>query len=337
MIYTLDPVVKSASVIVLSLILAEIMYQISKKILVQIPSTKRVDTLILSTIRIPIVIFTGLIGLRIGLNILNFQQNATSIQIINTGLIFIVTLAVFRMTKVCIENYFTKLRDVSRIEKSVFRLFKNSLFIIFLFIASMFVLELWGIDVQVLFATLGIAGLAVGLALQNTLSNVIGGITLILDKNFGVGDVIKLEDGQLGEIIDVTLRSTKILTPNNEVLMIPNGTLANSKIVNLALPDKRARAVINIGVDYSSELKKVEKVLLDQVRGIKGILEDPKPLVIVSQLGASSIDLQFIFHLEDFHEKGIIMTEIYHRILTAFRKHKINIPYPTQTVIKKRK
>ena len=300
----------------------------------QIPATKRIDTLILSAIRIPLVLFTGLIGVRIGLDILQFSQK-TTIQLINTGLIFLITLAFFRITKVVMENYFTKLRDVARIDKSVFRLFKNSLFIIFFFIASIFVLEQWGIDVQVLFATLGIAGLAVGFALQNTLSNVIGGITLILDKNFGVGDVIKLEDGQVGEITDITLRSTKLLTPNNEMLMIPNGTLANSKITNLALPDKRVRTVISIGVDYSSDLKKVEKVLLDQLRGIGNILPEPTPLVMVSQLGASSIDLQLIFHIDDFKEKGNVMTHVYHNILTAFKKHKINIPYPTQTVIRK--
>ena len=183
-----------------------------------------------------------------------------------------------------------------------------------------------------LVASLGIAGIAVAFALQNTLGNIFGGISLILDKSVKVDDVIKLDQDTYGTVIDVGLRSTKILTWDGELVTIPNGKLADSRILNFYQPNPSVRVVIEFGVEYGSDTSKVNKVILDAISKIPVVLKDPAPKVMMMEMGDSALKFKALFWVENFDIKFDTKSLATEEIYNALRKAGIGIPFPTRTI-----
>ena len=127
-------------------------------------------------------------------------------------------------------------------------------------IAGVIILDVWGADIGPLLASLGIAGLAIAFAMQSTLGNLFGGVSIIVDRSVRPGDVVEI-DTTMGTVEDVGLRSTRIRTFTNELIVIPNGQVADAKIINHILPSKRVRLDIPLGVAYGSDVEKVKKTV----------------------------------------------------------------------------
>jgi len=138
--------------------------------------------------------------------------------------------------------------------------------VILIALAVIFIFDSWEIDISPLLATAGIAGIAVSLAVKDSLANILGGLQLVLDKTFKVGDKVKLESGELGVILDIGLRSTKLRTYDNEVIYIPNGYLANAKVRNYTVPDLKIRVNVEFGVAYGSDTDLVREVVLKTLK-----------------------------------------------------------------------
>jgi len=138
-------------------------------------------------------------------------------------------------------------------------------------------------------AILGAAGLAVGLALQGTLANFAGGALIMIFKPFKVGDLIEAQ-GELGEVKEIEIFITKIVTPDNKLVIIPNGVLSNGNIKNFT-EEGQLRVDLTIGIAYDSDIKKAKEILLATMLADDKVLKDPAPFVGVSNLGDSSIDL----------------------------------------------
>lgn len=150
-----------------------------------------------------------------------------------------------------------------------------------------------GIATTSLVAVLGAAGLAVGLALQGSLSNFAGGVLIILLKPFKIGDWIEVQ-GISGSVQDISLFYTKLNTFGNQLAIIPNGELSNDNIVNYSGNPTR-RDAITIGVSYNSDIKKAKQVLLDLLEEQEGILKDPAPAVVVTELADSAVNFSVRF------------------------------------------
>jgi len=196
----------------------------------------------------------------------------------------------------------------------------------------------WGVDVAPFIAGLGIAGLAISFALQSTLSNVVAGISIIMDKTFRVGDKVGLDSGEVGTIHEITLRSTRILTYDNELLIIPNNNMASAKIKNFTQPNLKVRVVVPFSVEYGSDpdkvIKLIEKTIKKEVKGI--ILDEPKPSVVFTQMADSSLnfDLRFwVEHYGDAYGRKLEATDV---IYNTLEKNKIGIPFPTRTIYMKK-
>jgi len=140
-------------------------------------------------------------------------------------------------------------------------------------VGMLFVLTVWGIQIGPLLTSLGIVGIAIAFALQNTLGNIFGGISIILDKSVKVGDKIKLDNDTMGTVMDVGLRSTKIKTWDGELITIPNGKLSDSRILNFIQPEPPVRVVIEFGVEYGSDTAKVRKVVIDTISKLQGLIK----------------------------------------------------------------
>ncbi|MEX1311334.1 MAG: mechanosensitive ion channel family protein [Candidatus Sulfomarinibacteraceae bacterium] len=146
-----------------------------------------------------------------------------------------------------------------------------------------------GINVGAAIAGLGVAGIAVGFAAQDSLANVISGIIVFLDKPFIVGDWITVED-EYGQVTNITLRSTRIRTPRNSYVVIPNKRIIDTVLENHS-KHGRLRVDVPVGIAYKEDIRQARSVILDAVAGLDGVLDDPEPDVVVDGLGSSSVDL----------------------------------------------
>lgn len=150
-------------------------------------------------------------------------------------------------------------------------------------------LGMLGIQMTSFIAILGAAGLAVGLALQGSLSNFAGGVLILFFKPFKVGDFIE-RGSESGTVEAIDILHTLIKTPNNQLIIIPNGQLANSPVTNYSAKDTR-RVVFSVGIGYASDIKKAREVILRILREDERTLKEPEPIVVLTNLGDSSLDL----------------------------------------------
>lgn len=197
------------------------------------------------------------------------------------------------------------------------------------------VLRVFGVPVEAFLTALGIGSLAVALALQDVLKNIFSGIQLVMDQPIRAGDFVILASGVRGTVLDVGLRSTRLRTIDNNVVILPNTTLANEVITNVDLVDNTYTHNVTIGVDYGSDTRKVESALLDEaskaVREVPGFLPET-PVVAFLALGQSSLDFRVSVRMNRFGGQLIPLSELNHRLLARLRAEGVEIPFPTRTV-----
>lgn len=155
------------------------------------------------------------------------------------------------------------------------------------------VVGMLGIETTSFIAILGAAGLAIGLALQGSLSNFAGGVLILLLKPFKLGDWIEVNDIS-GSVKDISMFYTKLNTFGNQLAIIPNGELSNENIINYSAEDKR-RDAITIGISYESNIKLAKDTLMKLLEEQENVLEDPAPAVVVTELADSSVNLSVRF------------------------------------------
>ena len=186
-----------------------------------------------------------------------------------------------------------------------------------------------GVPMSSFFAILGAAGLAIGLALQGSLSNFAGGVLILLFKPFQVGDVI-IGMGHKGTVQRIDILYTHLFTFDNREVVIPNGNLANADVINITSQPTR-RVDMNVGVAYSSDLKKVRKVVLAILAKDSRVHSDPEPVVVLTNFGDSSLDL-VIRAWTDTDCYWEVYHETLEKIKEAFEKEQIEIPFPQRVV-----
>lgn len=186
-----------------------------------------------------------------------------------------------------------------------------------------------GVQTASIVAVIGAAGLAVGLALQGSLSNFAAGVILIIFRPFKVGETVVINN-QRGVIDSIQIFSTSIVTPTNEVVVIPNGQVVSANIINYSrLPERRLDLVINVG--YNSDIQKVYQVLHQAVNQTSNILTTKKPIIRLDVLDASSMNFNvLVWTLNENY--GALKAELLENIKNALTENNINIPYPTMDV-----
>ncbi len=169
----------------------------------------------------------------------------------------------------------------------------------------------FGLDAASVVAVLGSAGVALGLAVQGSLSNLAGGVLILALKPFKVGDYIKESySGQEGTVTEIQIFYTKLLTPDNQTVILPNGNLANNSLVNITMQEVR-RMDVTVGISYHADLLNAKEVLLGILETDEAVLKDRERLVFVSELGSSSVQLgvRCWFRQEDFWKGKWRVTE----------------------------
>ncbi|MFH1826741.1 MAG: mechanosensitive ion channel family protein [bacterium] len=197
-------------------------------------------------------------------------------------------------------------------------------------------MDLFGISITPIMASLGIAGLAVGLALQETLSNFFSGVYILLSQPVRIGDYIELENGLKGYVTSIGWRETRIKMLQNNTVVIPNAKLAQSIITNYYLPDKEMAALIQVGVSYNSDLEKVEKVTVEVgkqvMEKVNGAISKFEPFIRYHTFNAYSIDFTVILRVVEFVDQYLVKHEFVKALHKRYKAEGITIPFPIRTI-----
>jgi small-conductance mechanosensitive channel len=198
------------------------------------------------------------------------------------------------------------------------------------------VLDSSGVSITPLLASLGVGSVAVALALQDTLSNLFSGFYILADKPFSVGDYVKLESGIEGFIVKIGWRSTHIRQYSNNVIVVPNSTVANSTLTNFDMADKETAAYVRCGVSYSSDLKKVEEAIIrigqEVMEREDGAVKGFTPIVRYKEFGDSSINFLVVLRAKTYDEHFKLTHEFIKALHAGFEKEGIEIPFPQRVV-----
>jgi small-conductance mechanosensitive channel len=251
--------------------------------------------------------------------------------------IVIVAYFVARLLKGFFDWYVEDIHKTKgKTDDTIFRFVRRILILVIYLIALMIILDKAGIQISPLLAGLGIAGLAVALALEDTLKNFFSAIYIAADKPVKIGDYIEIDENTKGYVHDVGWRSTTIKTMGNNYIVIPNNTLAQSVIKNYNDPQKQMSVLIDCGVAYNSDLEKVEKITIATAKKVlkkseRGV-SDYEPLFRYKEFGDSSINFYVVLRTKRYEDQYALRHEFIKELFKAFNKNRIEIPFPQQDV-----
>ncbi len=268
-----------------------------------VKSESHLDDLIIRSIKVPSIFWCLAIGLYVGIDLSDYSGKYLFYlsRTIHLLLIFSITLAAANLAGKLFNHYFQK----SNIPIPATGLVNGMLQGIFWVVGLIVILNFLGIPITPMITALGVGGLAMALALQDTLANFFAGIHIMMEKSIRVGDFIKLESGQEGVVEDITWRTTRVKMLPNNMVIIPNHKFSQSIVTNYSLPDKRMSVSIPVSVSYQADPEKVETVLVDEAK--KAVGEIPGFLGHPATFGAvySGLRGQFIGFYPDLSGGGI--------------------------------
>lgn len=244
-------------------------------------------------------------------------------KVIGALFVFILFYALYRVAGSVLERVLHRSKRVDAGLQNL--LIKTYRVVATIFIAIM-VLDQFGVNVTALLAGLSIVGIAVGFAARDALENFISGITILLDRPFRIGDNIEIDD-VYGSVEEITLRSTRLRTLNNEIMVMPNSQMINQKMVNHTILGV-VRVEIPFGIAYKEYPQQARDVVLKLTEGDERLHPDHKPQVVVTALGASSVDMMLRVFLKNPKLEVPVRFEYIEKVREALREADIEIPFP---------
>ena len=216
----------------------------------------------------------------------------------------------------------------------------NLIRVIFFIIILLMALDYMGITIVPILTSFGLAGLAISLALNSTLSNLFAGLQIITNKIIKIGDYIQLKDGFEGTVEDIKWHSLIIRERSNNIVIIPNSMITNTIVRNYYPTPPELNITLKIGVSYDSDLEKVEKLTIEIAKEVINELDpeakDYIPIIRFESFGLYSIEFNLIVRISNYNKRSVILHELIKRIHREYKKNSIDIPYPITTVMLKK-
>jgi len=294
----------------------------------------QIDDIIIESIRQPLMIWFTMLGLYLAVS----AASLPDIWVQTIGKILVAlgilsaTVAIATIVGKLISLYASKIEGVMPVTS----LTQNIGRVVIFGIGIMIVMNSLGISITPILATLGVGGLAVALALQETLANLFAGFHTTIARQVRVGDYVKLETGEEGYVTDINWRTTKIRMLPNNVVLVRNAKLTQAIIINYYLPDREMSVPINLGVHYDSDLDKVERVTCEVakevMKEIPGGVPEFEPFIRFHTFADSSINFSVILRAREFTDQYLIKHEFIKRLHKRYAKEHINIPYPIRAI-----
>ncbi len=257
-------------------------------------------------------------------------------QVFNKVLLAILILtATIALARICVGLLNAYARSIEAALPAA-SIINNLTYIVVGVVGVLIVLQSLGISITPILTALGVGGLAVALALQDTLSNLFAGLQIILAKQLKPGDYIKLDSGEEGYVTDISWRNTTIRQLPNNIIVIPNSKLANAIVTNFNQPEAEMSVLVGVGVDYSSDLEKVERVTIEvakeALKEIPGGVETFQPFIRYHSFDDSSINFNVILRVKSYVDQYLVKHEFIKRLHRRFEEEGIVIPFPIRTV-----
>ncbi len=295
----------------------------------------KIDDIIIDAVKTPIVVIFLIVGINFALaqapfvpaQLLQYLPPISSVILILIG-----TIVAARIISGILKYY----GSVRPSLKTLMPIFSKLINVIVYFVAFILILNALGINVTALVAGLGIGGIAIAFALQETLSQLFAGMYIMTDRPVRVGDYIELESGQKGYVVNIGWRSTRIRELPNNIIVIPNSRLGGSTITNFYLPEQEMAALVQVGVSYNSDLEKVERVTVDVgkkiLKKITGGVPEFDPFIRYHTFSDFSINFSVILRVKEFVDKYLVTHEFVKALHKRYKKEGIEIPFPIRTV-----
>jgi small-conductance mechanosensitive channel len=241
----------------------------------------------------------------------------------------------FRLINLAFEQYREHVvpeEDRERLHP-LLTLLRRIAIVVLIVTGAIVILSYFGVNVTALTASLGIAGLALSLAAQDTLADAIAGFIILIDQPFRVGDRIEIaEENTWGDVIEIGTRTTRIRTRDNRMVIVPNSTIGTSQVVNYTYPDPEYRVQTHVGIGYGTDIEKARRIIIDTVRQVPGVRPERPVDALYHEMGDSAMIFRVRWWIESYED----LRRIYDRVHTALQRALdaggIDMPFPTETV-----
>ncbi|MBU0907029.1 MAG: mechanosensitive ion channel [Nanoarchaeota archaeon] len=295
-----------------------------------------VDDILLEKSAAPLNFMAFILSVRFAIEELVLSESTAlnSERVIYSLLVISIGYLIFTFVNIALVFAWRNLARKTKVKvnESVTGLVHETLRVMLIILVLLYILDIWGVEIVPVLGALGVAGLAVALALQPVLSNIFSGISVVMDKSVKVGDWIIMDNGTWGVISKIGIRSTRVKTFDNDMVIIPNTKLADSDIRNVSLPEPKVRKTIPFGVAYGSNVDEVKKIVLAELKKIKHVVKNPEPYVRFLEMGESSLNFKAFFYIDSYENGYASVDEANTRIYNALNKAEITIPFPQMDV-----
>lgn len=254
--------------------------------------------------------------------------------IVFVAAVYVIGRVLFGVLKILVLWYLDELEDEgnTQLKLTLAPLTSKLIALLIGMVGAIVVLDHFGINIGSLLVSLGVGSLALALAAQDTLANMIAGFVIMVDRPFRVGDRIELPSGQVGDVQRIGLRSTQILNFDNNLIIVPNAELVKSRIVNFAFPFHQMRVQVKFAVAYGVNPDQVRTIVLDIVRAHPDVVSDPPPDVFLTAMNDSSLEFTLVARASHFESRFAVECALREQGYRAFQKAGIEIPFPQRVI-----
>ena len=223
-------------------------------------------------------------------------------------------------------------------KEAVLLLSERTIRFLLVLVGLIVILDHVGFNISALLTAIGIGGLALSLAAQDTIANMISGVIILIDQPFRVGDRIEIQElNTWGDVVSIGLRSTRIRTLDNRLVIVPNSSISNNQVVNYTYPDPRYRIQTEIGVAYGTDLRLVREVITQALQGVEGVIPDKPVDILFLEFGDSAMILRVRWWIESYIDARRSTDRVNEAIYQALAQAQIEMPGPIMTVELKNK
>ena len=299
------------------------------------------DDVLLDTIRMPLYWLLVILMLRFAIDRLDFLTQDWQQGIDNLFYILYFVVAFFFVWRF-VGNVFLwygkeiASRTETDLDEQLLPFFRRVALIILAVIGIVTLLGHFDVDVSAMVTTLGIGSLAIALAAQTALADTISGFMIMIDRPFRIGDRIEIRDFDTwGDVVDIGLRSSRIRTRDNRMVIVPNSVIGKSLVVNYSYPDSQYRIEIHVGVGYGTNLEFARQTMIETVRGVDGVLQDKPVEALFLEFGDSALIFRVRWWIDSYVDTRRMFDAVNSAILHALEAAEIEIPSPQLEVIVK--
>lgn len=295
-------------------------------------NTHTLAAVLLRAIRIPSILWCIAFAIAVSVNAseLTHTQSYWALRLIGGFLIISISLVISNVAARMIYVY----GERNNMPFAVAGLSRTLTHIVVLGVGALLLLRHFDISVTPLLTALGVGGLAVALALQDTLANFFAGVHILVENPINLGDFVKLSSGEEGVITDIGWRTTRLRTFGNNVIVIPNTKITSGILTNYNLPDARVTGDVLIMAALDADIEQVANIAMDVATNTEGVLRDYSPIVLFDP-GITLTHLQFklVVHCANMLERGLVLSRLRVGLLEAFRRENIPLPAPERVAV----